>query len=872
MKRFALCSLALLLSVFTASTFAQDTTPNGWFDFSLPWDDATPNTIIDMSRYNTRPAGKNGWIKTDGPTFVESATGKRVRFLGTNTTAWHCFPTKDQAEKIAARMAKFGINIVRLHHMDNRWDIKSGSSIWKLDEQGALHIDENQLDKMDYFVAQLKAHGIYVNINLKVSKLLSAADGLPEGIKDLKTHYHKRVDRFDRQMIDHQKAYARDLLTHVNPYTKLAYTDDPAVAVVEINNENGLLGEAWGNVAMDMENYPEPFNTELLNLWNTWLNKQYSSDEQLAKAWSNDNEAQTEPVFRDDELWKFSTQGQSKGKLQAENNPNGELHLAMWQTDGKNYHAELSRSDLRIRENEGYILRFKARAKEPRVINLAVMRDREDFRNCGLTKTVNLTAEWQAFEFPFTGYKIDPGHTRMTFKVGQNDIDIWFDEITIEPNTAGMGLLQEESLAKKNIHIPTASSKQQRKDWIAFLVEVETNFAHEMRDFLKNDLGVKSMVIDSQIDWGGLSGYAREANMDYADVHAYWQHPSFPGGGWSHTNWTIDNTSMVNAWAKGETGTLDKYATQRLIDKPFSVSEYDHAAPSEYNAETMPLFAAIAATQDWDAIYSFEYGPVTFAKDQNRIAQFFDHGSHPAKISFYPAAAMLFRQANLKPLQTTGTLTLPEKAYLHFDRAKEAWEKAQVDLSAYSVLNKRIGMKMGVDSTAKLNYALMLPAQEQSGQPTVQSHESGGVFTTHSPMACVIVGQIGGHQNTAGNMAILCPEFEKNFGALTLTAMDDQPIIDSSSVLLTAIAQGRNKNMKWNSAHNSISDKWGNGPTQVLAIPGKITIRCDKLTRVYALDQTGKRDHEVKTQRIDGQLIFDISADHKTVWYELADQ
>ncbi len=868
MKYFVLCPLVLLLFVLTSAAFAQDTAKDGWFTFSPPWDDATPNTIIDMSHLNTKPAGKNGWIKVDGHTFIESNTHKRIRFLGTNTTAWHCFPTKDQAEKIAARMAKFGINIVRLHHMDNRWDIKSGSSIWKLDANGALHIDENQLDKMDYFVAQLKKHGIYVNINLKVSKLVSAADGFPEGIKDLKTHYHKRVDRFDPQMIEHQKNFAHELLTHVNPYTKLAYTDEPAVAVVEINNENGLLGEAWGNIAMDMENFPEPFNTELLNQWNDWLNKQYSSDQQLAKAWSNDNDAQTEPVFRHDELWKFSTQGKAKGKLQADNNPNGELHIAMWQTDGKNYHAELSRSDLRIRENEGYILRFKARAKSPRVMNIAVMRDREDYRNCGLTKTVKLTEEWQTHEFPFTGYKIDPGHTRLTFKVGQNDIDIWLDEITIEPNTQGMGLLDGESLSKKNIHIPTASSKQQRKDWIAFLVDVETRFAREMRDFLINDLGVKSMVIDSQIDWGGLSGYAREAIMDYADVHAYWQHPSFPGGGWSHTNWTIDNSSMVNAWGQGETGTLDKYATQRLVEKPFSVSEYDHSAPSEYNAETMPLFAAIAASQDWDAIYSFEYGPVTFEKDQNRIGQFFDHGSHPAKISFYPAAAMLFRQGGLQIIESTGTLELPAKAYLQYDRSKEAWEKAKADISPYAVLGRRMGMRM-TNNQGVAQYKISQATQQQAGIPVVQTHAGGSVFTTSSPKASVIVGQIGGHQSTAGAMTIQSPEFEKNFGALTLTAMDDHPIEQSRSVLLTAIAQGRNQDMVWNKAHNSISNKWGKGPTQVLGIPGKVTIACNDLTKVYALNETGKRTQKVPTQRNNGQLTFDISAEYKTVWYEL---
>ena len=34
------------------------------------------------------------------------------------------------------------------------------------------------------------------------------------------------------------------LLAHTNPYTKMRYADDPAVAIVEILNENSLL-EFW---------------------------------------------------------------------------------------------------------------------------------------------------------------------------------------------------------------------------------------------------------------------------------------------------------------------------------------------------------------------------------------------------------------------------------------------------------------------------------------------------------------------------------------------------------------------------------------------------------------------------------------------------
>jgi len=52
------------------------------------------------------------------------------------------------------------------------------------------------------------------------------------------------VGFFDEQVLDLQKEYARKLLTHRNAYTQRTYAEDPAVAFVEINNENGLI-HAW---------------------------------------------------------------------------------------------------------------------------------------------------------------------------------------------------------------------------------------------------------------------------------------------------------------------------------------------------------------------------------------------------------------------------------------------------------------------------------------------------------------------------------------------------------------------------------------------------------------------------------------------------
>ena len=96
--------------------------------------------------------------------------------------------------------------------------------------------------------------------------------------QDQRPDYDKGLDNFEPRMIELQKKYARDLLTHVNPYTKTAYADEPAVAMVEINNENALFA-VWGWDQLDR--LPEPYATTFRKLWNAWLRKKYGDTERL---------------------------------------------------------------------------------------------------------------------------------------------------------------------------------------------------------------------------------------------------------------------------------------------------------------------------------------------------------------------------------------------------------------------------------------------------------------------------------------------------------------------------------------------------------------------------------------------------------------
>jgi hypothetical protein len=220
---------------------------------------ASGDSRIDLSALLSAPAGRDGFIRVQGPHFV-APDGKRVRFWGVNLTDWSkgsvMVPPKHDAPVWAAALARFGVNCVRLHFLD----LAAPRGLIDPMREDSREFDVDQLDREDFFIAELKRRGIYVNLNLNVGRSYKADDGVrdPEKIR-----WAKGLTFFDPRLIELQQEYARKLLTHYNPYTKSEYRNEPAVAIVEIANENALY---VGFTA------PTPYYDEALTaLYNAWL-------------------------------------------------------------------------------------------------------------------------------------------------------------------------------------------------------------------------------------------------------------------------------------------------------------------------------------------------------------------------------------------------------------------------------------------------------------------------------------------------------------------------------------------------------------------------------------------------------------------------
>lgn len=252
------------------------------FPFLISYDG--PANASSMAHLINAPAGKNGFVRVENGRFVNDFGP--VRLNATNLTGPANFPSHGQADSLAARLARFGFNCVRLHYMDSPYGnflLRKEPGIIAEDSKTQRDIDPSQMDKLDYLISVFKKRGIYVDINLHVARWWDDRDGFSG--KDKRPSFDKGLDNFEPRMIELQKEYALKLLTHVNPYTDLAYTDDPCVAVVEINNENALFNQYHGG---GIDRLPDPYASEFRKQWNSWLKKKYKSTDALIKAWNSD--------------------------------------------------------------------------------------------------------------------------------------------------------------------------------------------------------------------------------------------------------------------------------------------------------------------------------------------------------------------------------------------------------------------------------------------------------------------------------------------------------------------------------------------------------------------------------------------------------
>ncbi len=161
---FIVFSLFCSAPVFSQPDFAP------LFPFLISYD--SPDNVTNMKGIPDAPAGKHGFIRIENGRFVTDIG--IIRFNGTDLTGAPNFPTYEQADRLAARMARFGINCVRLHFLDDNYGNfrnKAEQGIFANDSTTQRKPDPVQVDLLDYLIAAFKKQGVS-------SRILLAATGV----------------------------------------------------------------------------------------------------------------------------------------------------------------------------------------------------------------------------------------------------------------------------------------------------------------------------------------------------------------------------------------------------------------------------------------------------------------------------------------------------------------------------------------------------------------------------------------------------------------------------------------------------------------------------------------------------------------------
>jgi hypothetical protein len=238
--------------------------------FSPAPDTFSPDARLDLRGLNEEYAGEHGFIRIsgDGNDFVRG-DGQPIRFWGGSTYVQRTArERKDQAvlEHHARFLAKRGVNIVRLH-----------GAIQPKNERARLtDVDENELDEIYRLVAAMKKAGVYTIISPYWAVQVHAPKDW--GVADAENGNCTAELFFDPVLQKGYKAWLKRIYADTNPHTGIPLAKDPAVAIIQIQNEDSML--FW-----TMQSVKGKALLNLRALYGDWVRAKYRSFEKAMEAW-----------------------------------------------------------------------------------------------------------------------------------------------------------------------------------------------------------------------------------------------------------------------------------------------------------------------------------------------------------------------------------------------------------------------------------------------------------------------------------------------------------------------------------------------------------------------------------------------------------
>lgn len=410
-----------------------------------------------------------------------------------------------------------------------------------------------------------------------------------------------------------------------------------------------------------------------------------------------------------------------------------------------------------------------------------------------------------------------------------------------------------------------AMSTQLYRDWWQFITEIDDAYAKEMNAYLKNTVGVTSLVISTQAHYTAMT--AREGS-DIADFHSYFGDTGTRTG-IIHTNgrpvFEVENRSVLSYAEPKETGMYGTHPYKDL-NKPNIMSEFVSRMGNQYMAESEPLVSAYAGFQDIDAIF------LTDSHQMNRddVKEYYSGYFNVSVSSVARVAAVLsFRRGDVTPGEP-----------FVLKQTKDSIYDVAAKFKTYNPQNFHFGGQARAAITQNMYQQVVDTVGEQAvvnkGLPVdgVYTSTTGQIvwkpldrITVNTPMTKTAIGYFkntsldfgSGIEVTVGNTM-------NNYAVVQMTSLAKGANLPSSKMLLSLTGHFTVPG-EYPRPLGSRRYSWGDDYPRIEAVPATVRITTANTLLVSALDSTGAKKFSVPVASRGGVAEFVTGPAYDTGWY-----
>lgn len=412
-------------------------------------------------------------------------------------------------------------------------------------------------------------------------------------------------------------------------------------------------------------------------------------------------------------------------------------------------------------------------------------------------------------------------------------------------------------------------------EFVEFLRESEERFARRTTDFLRNELKCRALTTNMSC-WYFPVAYQvpRSESYGYVDDHFYVDHPEFLERSWSLPS-RCPNTNPMLGTAMGAQGLV----VRRVLDRPFTLTEYNYSAPGRFRGVGGIATGTAAALQNWAGLWRFAW-----SHDERGVLDpahkpvgYFDMAGDPLSLAAERASICLFLRRDIAELPQTYAYTIPREL-----TAKEGAPQCRADwawASWYAKVGGVVGdtVPEGALDAGNVTEALSRASKDvraalgemTMGAGALAIDSEKGAFLLRTPRTC------GGFvEEGALEAGVFRAEVLGTAATVWASSLDEKPLRESSRILVTHLTDVQNSGATYADETRRILLSWGRVPHLMRMGSARISLEiAEGEFEVYALSTGGARRRRVEASVVDGRLCFEanIGVDRKdaTFLYEI---